>query len=214
MTRFAAARETPEWARRGTLMEQGGDFAFGWGTGGGLLSGLPSGAREIVGSIYGAVRSRRATVVISPTVPTIPRPPTPPADEGEVVAHDWGHLGREFLGGVIGQALGSPVAMAPPAFAQAAPAQIDFTGVSVMDRTERGTTSVNGCDLDGEVWSGAAPPKGYKVVNYCGQAVLRKIRRRRRPRMLSSCDKNDISFIVGTVGKGQMAAALINRKAC
>ncbi len=215
--RFGTARETPDWANPGSLLERGGDFGFDWGTGGGLLSGLPSGAREIVGSIYHGIRSGRATVVISPTVPTIPRPSTPAPEEGEVVAHDWGHLGRELLGGVLGQALGSPVAMAPPAFAQAASAGfVDTTLVTPPSQAYPGVVDRTGamCDMDGEVWAGGPPPKGYKIVNYCGQGVLRKIRRRRRRRMLSACDKNDISFIVGTVGKGAMASTLINRSSC
>ena len=188
--RFAATRETPDWANPGSLLEEGGDFGFGWGSGGGLLGALPHMARGVVGSIL----KRRATVVISPTVPTIPRPAPPPPEEGEVVAHDWGHLAREFLGGVVGQAIGSPVGMAPPAFAQGARMAL-----------------VNGCGLDGQVWGGQAPPKGYKVVNYCGQAVLRKIKRRRRKRLLTASDSQDIATIVGLVGKGQMASALINR---
>jgi len=69
----------------------------------------------------------------------------------------------------------------------------------------------NVCGLDGQAWGGQAPPKGYKVVNYCGQAVLRKIRRRRRRRMLSVSDKNDIASIISMAGKGQLAASLINR---
>jgi len=69
----------------------------------------------------------------------------------------------------------------------------------------------NSCGLDGQNWGGQAPPKGYKVVNYCGAPVLRKIRRRRRRRMLSVSDKNDIASIISMAGKGQLAASLINR---
>jgi len=61
-------------------------------------------------------------------------------------------------------------------------------------------------------WSGGTPPKGYKVVNYCGRGVLRKVRRRRRRRLLTASDSRDIATIVGLVGKGQMASALINRR--
>ncbi len=214
MPRFARARDTPDWANPGSLLEGGGDFGFGWGTSGGLFSGLPPMARGIVGTIYGAVRSGRATVVVSPTVPTIPRPAAPPPEEGEVVAHDWGHLGRELLGGVLGQALGSPVAMAPPAFlppVSAAPSVLETLGFVDPPLTTAAATAINGCDVDGQIWAGAAPPKGYKVVNYCGQAVLRKIRRKRRRRMLTCSDKSDIATIVGLVGKGQMASSLINR---
>ena len=214
MVAFARTRETPEWAKTGTLLEGGGDFGFGWGTGGGLLSGLPSGAREIVSSIYGTVRSRSVRVVVRPQPPTTAPPVGTIEQSGEVVAHDWGHLGRELLGGILGQAIGSPVGMAPPAFAQAAPF-VDVTTVTPPSQAFAGTVErTMACDLDGEVWAGAAPPKGYKVVNYCGQAVLRKIRRRRRRRMLTVSDKNDIASIVSMVGKGQMAATLINRTSC
>ncbi len=212
--RFAATRETPQWAIPGSLLETGGDFGFGWGTGGGLLSGLPSGAREIVGSIYGAIRTGTGRVVIAPQPTTQPSPPPRTPEEGEVVAHDWGHLGRELLGGVIGQAIGQPVAYAPPAFQSFAPPYSDINqlgGTVNVPTAAAPAALVNECGLDGQAWGGQAPPKGYKVVNYCNVATLRKIRRRRRRRMLSVSDKNDIASIVSMVGKGQMASALINR---
>ena len=216
MSRFARTRETPDWARTGTLLEQGGDFGFGWsGTfGGGLLGGLPPSARAIVGGIWGQIRGRPSTVVISPTIPTIPRPATPAPEEGEVVAHDWGHLGRELLGGIAQQAFGTP---APAAFAPFVGGQMGgavvapAAGASVMEVLV-GDTMSNACGLDGQVWGGQAPPKGYKVVNFCGNPVLRRIRRRRRRRILSASDAQDIATIVGLVGKGQMASALINRR--
>ncbi len=212
---FAAEREAPTWARPGSLLEEGGDFGFGWGTGGGLLSGLPSGAREIVGSIYGAISSRRTgRVVVAPVPATIPRPVQTPPEEGEVVAHDWGHLGRQFLGEIAGQAFGPPVAYAPPA-TFGGPMGPAVAGASVMEVLTGDTSAAataEGCD--GMVWAGGAPPKGYKVVNHCGQGVLRKIRRRRRRRMLTVSDKNDIAAIVSMVGKGAMASTLINRTSC
>ncbi len=104
--------------------------------------------------------------------------------------------------------------MAPPAFAQAG-SFVDTTLVTPPSQAFGGTVErSNLCDLDGEPWTGAPPPKGYKIVNYCGQAVLRKIRRRRRRRMLTVSDKNDIASIVSMVGKGQMASTLINRTSC
>jgi len=131
------------------------------------------------------------------------------------VAHDWGHLGRELLGGIIGQAVGAPVAMAPPTFfGPAAPAAAGASVLDVLVGDTNGVAVANGCaptTCDGMAWGGSPPPKGYKVVNYCGVATLRKIRRRRRRRMLSVSDKNDIASIVSMVGKGQMASALINR---
>ncbi len=146
------------------------------------------------------------------TRPGLPPDPYPedlyefdePTDEQEdEMAHDWGHLIREGIGSFFpGDA--SPVSTGQP---------IGLVPGGPMITPPAGgwpATAPAGCD--GMQWSGAAPPKGYKVVNYCGQGVLRKIRRRRRPRMLSRGDAQDVATIVGLVGKGQMAAALINRR--
>jgi len=121
------------------------------------------------------------------------------------VAHTWGHLGREFLGDLIG--------ISDPAAQLYSPAFANQFAASVPSLPSASPPSMAAdCGLDGQAWSGSAPPKGYKVVNYCGQAVLRKIRRRRRRRMLTASDAADLATIVGIVGKGQMAAALINRR--
>ncbi len=126
--------------------------------------------------------------------------------EDEVVAHDWGHLAREFLGGVGSSLLNgsAPTTYAPPASDFLLPGS---TAAQVATTTARAAG-----DCDGMTWSGGTPPKGYKVVNYCGQGVLRKVRRRRRRRLLTRGDSQDIATIVGLVGKGQMASALINRR--
>jgi len=119
------------------------------------------------------------------------------------VAHDWGHLARQFIGGLGADYLGGQAASTAnllPGSTEAQLATIAATG---------GGNGGDGCD--GMVWAGGAPPKGYKVVrDSCGNGVLRKVRRRRRRRMLTSGDKDDIASIVSMVGKGQMAAALIN----
>jgi len=121
------------------------------------------------------------------------------------MAHDWGHILRQAVGGVAGSLLPSaPTSMAPQSFADIPP--IDPRTGGFVD-----ATAATGCD--GMAWSGAAPPKGYKVVNYCGQGVLRKIRRGRRKRMLSRGDAQDVATIVGLVGKGQLASVLMNRRA-
>ncbi len=208
MPRFAQTRETPEWARQGSLLEEGGDFGFGWGFGDNLLGGLPSGAREIVGQIWGAVSSRRAAVVIAPT-PATPAPNIPSkVDEEPEVAHDWGHLGRQVLGGFLG-AINDPAPALPAIYAPTY--ATDQFGMGQPVRAQPSVVGESGDGCDGATWAGGAPPKGYKVVNYCGQGVLRKIRRRRRRRILSASDASDIATIVGLVGKGQMASALINR---
>ncbi len=156
------------------------------------------------------------TVSLPPSPPRVPQPLPPsnlPADEGEVVAHDWGHI----LGGIAGSIATSYfqpeqpqlniLPMGPP-IAQGFGGPVQRTAADVANIP---TPLMNECGLDGQTWGGQAPPKGYKVVNYCGVATLRKIRRRRRRRMLSVSDKNDIASIVSMVGKGQMASALINR---
>jgi len=124
------------------------------------------------------------------------------SEEDDEMAHDWGHLARDFLGGLLSpDAGGGGNVVSDPSGAASlfpTPAQ---PGVS------NGST-----DCDGMRWSGGTPPKGYKVVNSCGVGVLRKVRRRRRPRLLTASDSRDIATIVGLVGKGQMASALINRR--
>ncbi len=118
------------------------------------------------------------------------------------MAHDWGHLAREFLGDLVG--VSDPTGQAN-GFVSGGPPP----GATILDQTGSRST---GAACDGMAWTGGVPPKGYKVVNYCGQGVLRKIRRRRRRRMLTASDAKDIASIVGMVGKGQMAASLIARQ--
>ncbi len=124
-----------------------------------------------------------------------------PEDE---VAHTWGHLARDLIGGWLQpEPTGAlPMNLAP--------------GLTMGPVTATGAAGggggANGCD--GMTWAGGAPPKGYKVVrDSCGNGVLRKVRRRRRRRMLTAGDKTDIASIVSMVGKGQLAASLINRSA-
>ena len=121
--------------------------------------------------------------------------------EDDDVAHDWGHLIRQGVGALTGITDPAPAGgnFVPNAF------------VPTQPNVVTGAPGGNGGDCDGMMWAGGAPPKGYKVVrDSCGNGVLRKVRRRRRRRMLTSGDKDDIASIVSMVGKGQMAAALIN----
>jgi len=126
-----------------------------------------------------------------------------PQDEDEEVAHTWGHLAREFTGSILGDWVGQPAGLAPPQARDA------FLMPSTPANQIATAQAMAGCD--GVAWTGGVPPKGYKVVNYCGQGVLRKIRRRRRRRMLTASDASDLATIVGIVGKGQMASSMINR---
>lgn len=149
-----------------------------------------------------------------PPPPRVVYPVQPPtASEEELMAHDWGHLGREVLGGLFGGggATGSfgmpgmpPIYNVPDLTPPDMPAVVNGGG---------DVAAACGLPCEGMVWTGGTPPKGYKVVNFCGQGVLRKVRRRRRRRLLTASDKADISYIVATTGKGQLAASLIHRSA-
>ncbi len=126
------------------------------------------------------------------------------SDDGEDdMAHDWGHLIRQGIGSLTG--------VTDPGVSSFVPGPAP--GVPISDPLGIATGgNGSGGDCDGMRWSGGTPPKGYKVVNSCGVGVLRKVRRRRRRRLLTASDSRDIATIVGLVGKGQMASALINRR--
>jgi len=181
-----------------------GPFDFSLGTVFGSPWGLPSG----IGAIGGLPDW---SVISEIQIPTLPRSAATGGTED--MAIDWGGL----FGDVVGQAATSYFAPspqlypAPQVFSMPPPAQGPGYSGAVQRTTTVPATMENVCGLDGQAWGGQAPPKGYKVVNYCGQAVLRKIRRRRRRRMLSVSDKNDIASIISMAGKGQLAASLINR---
>lgn len=128
------------------------------------------------------------------------------------MAHDWGHVFRQATGGVLTGLFGGGGAQADfgvPNFPTSGAAPTVLT----PDETVAVTGGLGPESCEGMIWSGGTPPKGYKVVNYCGRGVLRKIRRRRRRRLLTASDKADIAAIVGLVGKGQMASSLISRVA-
>jgi len=155
------------------------------------------------------------TWVPPPTRDIIDSAPAPiTKEEDDLVAHDWGHLGRQLIGGWLGGGGGG--------------GDYDYGGqtgggaggdvpLDVGMATEAPNPAVTGglgpASCEGMIWQGGVPPQGYKVVNSCGQGVLRKVRRRRRRRLLTASDKADISYIVATTGKGQLAASLIHRSA-
>ena len=121
------------------------------------------------------------------------------------MAHDWGHIFRQGASAIFGL---EPAALGGPGPQTPEQTQVWLGGGAPSSLN----VSSGGGACDGMAWSGGTPPKGYKVVNYCGQGVLRKVRRRRRRRLLTASDSRDIATIVGLVGKGQMASALINRR--
>ncbi len=130
------------------------------------------------------------------------------------MAHDWGHVFRQAAAGIFG---GMPT-QTPPTntyFAEdpATPNGGSMGGGGATgDFTQTAAAAACGLPCDGMI-AACAPPKGYKIVNSCGVGVLRKVRRRRRRRLLTASDKADISYIVATTGKGQLAASLIHRSA-
>ncbi len=126
------------------------------------------------------------------------------------MAHDWGHVFRQAAGGILGS-LGGGSAVPDYSGFFAAPGTLDAGAGLGATTTPAVTGGLGPESCEGMIWSGGTPPKGYKVVNYCGNGVLRKVRRRRRRRLLTASDKADIAAIVGLVGKGQMASSLIAR---
>ncbi len=123
------------------------------------------------------------------------------------MAHDWGHVFREGLTDWLSPT--PPVYEPPNWFGSPQPGPSPDTNGAAP--TVTGGLGPDSCE--GMIWSGGVPPKGFKVVNFCGKGVLRKVRRRRRRRLLTASDKADISYIVATTGKGQLAASLIHRSA-
>ncbi len=221
---FAPTREIR--TRRESLIKEGYDFGFGSFFPGGLLGGLPSGARTIVQSIldspgpsviseipqtwedleasdpelFEPILETRPGRVADSYPQDVPDTVKPEDDSGATTWSDWF---ADTAQGIIGEYI-SPSAVAPMAMGQ------PFPSTTVNQVATAAAMATNDCD--GMTWAGGAPPKGYKVVrDSCGNGVLRKVRRRRRRRMLSASDKSDIAAIVSMVGKGQMASALINR---
>ena len=138
-----------------------------------------------------------------------PLPPVPEPEEELEMAHDWGHVFRGAAGNVLTGLFGGGGASAPfgvPNLPTTAELGDGGAGTVIS-----GGLGAEACE--GMIWTGGTPPKGYKVVHWCGRGVLRKVRRRRRKRLLTASDKADISYIVATTGKGQLAASLIHRSA-
>lgn len=128
-------------------------------------------------------------------------------EDSPEVSHNLGHVATEFLGGLANQYLGQRAASYANTSGEILPGS---TAAQLATQAAMGGGG-NGGGCDGMVWAGGVPPKGYKVVNSCGVGVLRRVRRRRRKRMLTVSDKNDIASIISMVGKGQLAATLMNR---
>jgi len=224
---FRDAREVTRQDER-SLLERGWDFGFESFFPGGLLGGLPPLARDIIGGILSSPDPQPISEIpqtweeaaetnpewFEPILETRPGRvadsyPQDVSDEitpeDDEVAHTWGHLAREFVGGIARDWI-SP----SQNLVDTGGGTTDILFPSTPTNQTLTAAAMAGCD--GMAWSGGTPPKGYKVVNHCGVGVLRKIRRRRRPRIATNSDLADISAIVGIVGKGQLATALISRR--
>jgi len=129
------------------------------------------------------------------------------------VAHDWGHLGRELIGGWLGGGGSRDFDYGGQVGGGAGDPTGAATGMAISAPNGAVVGGLGPESCEGMIWGGGTPPKGFKVVNFCGKGVLRKVRRRRRRRLLTASDKADISYIVATTGKGQLAASLIHRSA-
>ena len=123
------------------------------------------------------------------------------------MSHTWGHVFREAAGALVQPLFGGGGATGN--FGTAPPFTEPFAEFPSVTSPVTGGLGPEACE--GMIWAGGVPPRGYKVVNWCGKGVLRKVRRRRRKRILTASDSQDIATIVGLVGKGQMASSLINR---
>ncbi len=120
------------------------------------------------------------------------------------MAHDWGHIFRQTA-----EAVFTPDPFNILGLADTPQAPVPVATVPGANVPVAGGLGPQSCE--GMVWQGGTPPKGFKVVYWCGQGVLRKVRRRRRRRILTASDKADISYIISTAGKGQLAASLIHK---
>ncbi len=126
--------------------------------------------------------------------------------------HDWGHLIRQGIGNLLPGGFGGGGASAPFAVPNM-PTSGPPIGAALPTSPVMGGLGEGACD--GMIWSGGVPPKGYKVVNYCGAGVLRKIRRRRRRRLLTNSDIKDLASLAGIVGKGsQSMSAAVAKVGC
>ncbi len=232
---FQATRESA--VRDSSLLSEGYDFGFGWGGVQDLFSALPTiGSQTLIGSIWESITRDPTPAVISEVPQTWeeleetnpeyfePILETRPGrvadsypqdveiavtreqlDKEEEMAIDWGAAANTLIDVLQGQSPGGG------AVGMAAPAPY-FGGGTTPAITQVALAGATAAGCDGMTWAGGAPPKGYKVVrDSCGNGVLRKVRRRRRRRMLTQGDKSDIASIVSMVGKGQLAASLINR---
>ncbi len=135
----------------------------------------------------------------------IPVPESPAEMDDDEVAVTWSDWFADTAQGIIGDYLEPTSQGQLQGFVPTGP-----VGPSTPANQAATAAAMQNCE--GMAWTGGTPPKGYKVVNHCGVGVLRKVRRRRRRRMLTASDASDLATIVGIVGKGQMAAQMINRR--
>ncbi len=144
---------------------------------------------------------RGPSPVLEPIDPDILRTPVPvPVDDSEFeeenVAHDWGHLGRQFLGGLMGNGDGGGGQVYTPAYTSNFP-------VTTTPAPLRSTAA--GCE-----------PCGPRYLTYdCKTGKFSSRKRRRRRRLATPSDLADLAAIVAITGKGsamnQAVAGLVRR---
>ncbi len=177
-----------------TVVPQGTGTVAPTGTGGALS--VPKGFRRCI--IQGVERLCSNTPppirspVLEPFDPSVvigevQGPDTRQQDDEEnvVMAHDWGHLARELIGGAIG--ISDPAAVAySPGYAS------QFTGTTLSPGTAVATPGLAGCE-----------PCGPRYLTYdCKTGKFSSRKRRRRRRLITPTDLGDLASIVAITGKG------------
>ncbi len=148
---------------------------------------------------------RGTSPVLEPIDPAILRTPVPVSvddsefeeDQEENVAHDWGHLGRQFIGGLMGGGNGGGPVYSPAA------AMTYTSGATTTPVPLRSTAA--GCE-----------PCGPRYLTYdCKTGKFSSRKRRRRRRLATPSDLADLAAIVAITGKGsamnQAVAGLVRR---
>lgn len=122
--------------------------------------------------------------------------------EDDEVSHDWGHLGRQILGGVA-SGLGVP-GMATPGIAGPVVDYSPYQGFqgSAAPPGGGGVGMVNG--------SASCEPCGPRYLTYdCKTGTFKPRRRRRRRRLLTPTDIADLAALAALAGKGASLQAAI-----
>ncbi len=99
------------------------------------------------------------------------------------------------VAGFVANQVSRQLAAEPTRIVQGVQFETGSTGAEVVDRATRG--------------DGVCAPGFHVVVDRCTGQIVCKPNKKRRKRLLSCSDKADIAFVVGTLGKGQLAQTAI-----